>query len=757
MTNKTFDIKTLPNAVQSMYYNAKQEFQEIIENIFDEKNIGKEINDIDRPLPPYVKGSLDKPFLEGGMPKQKKARNLVNAILSGNYRFVEIEGGVRGSKDIWGLFGWYKYLMNCPDRVHLALGSSLEHVLRTVLMSDGFGLYFLIPHGTFVRESISGAQRGVYKFLDNYGLEKQILFYGNEKENDSNKFQGFTIGSIYANETLNHHVKGLIEANNRMASVRQPLMIMTQNPRGESSPFYTDFEKPKLALESDVVRMEYIRDELEIPLDDQGNMIKVKDAFHQMEKQILKDRDEEKKKYIKKVFKEYSATKMVELPNDVQLKINQQLVDINYEFDKIIRSYAVEDFAPYYIFEREDYDNYVKQIEKIKQDNTGKDEDDINELLRKYKDNFYKRYKGEYLLRKSLKNILHYERGAENPNNIMNAYNFYYAHFTVDDNLSMTEMQRNNFKSTFTPGTSAYDQSVRGLRRTAEGAVYDTFSTAYYDELEPLRGGNIFNTPIDDFDWHGKVRAIVIDPGFSHPTGITDWAVDLNRGMAWLLQERMIDFKIEYIGNKSLGVIYAELLKIIRGAKHRANPEYIIVDPSKPELIDYIRNFGFSVFPASNENWTPKTGETRSSNENSPKELRGIPLVQTAFAKRKFLIHENCHLTIKQIGSYAYEEGKKGVDELPKLYDDLVVTIKYMANTLNIAPALWIYDESERVNYDKRRIQEDDGRQESEGHLATEIELQIQKTFNQKINGYDEYEEEDFDFFSAGEFEDPFF
>ena len=67
--------------------------------------------------------------------------------------------------------------MICPERLHLALGSSLEHVLRTVLMSNGFGIYFLIPHGVFVRETINGAQRGVYKFLDNYGLEKQILFY----------------------------------------------------------------------------------------------------------------------------------------------------------------------------------------------------------------------------------------------------------------------------------------------------------------------------------------------------------------------------------------------------------------------------------------------------------------------------------------------------------------------------------------------------------------------------------------------------
>lgn len=753
VVDKTFKISDLPNEIQSLYYSAKVEYQGIIANIFNEKNVGVEINDSDRPLPPYAKGSLDKPLMEGGMPLQSKPRDLVKAIISGNYRFIEIEGGVRGSKDIWGLFGWFKYLMNCPDKVHLALGSSLEHVLRTVLMSDGFGLYFLIPHGIFVRESISGAQRGVYKFLDNYGLEKQILFYGNEKENDSNKFQGFTIGSVYANETLNHHVKGLIEANNRMASVRQPLMIMTQNPRGEASPYYTDFERPKLALESDIVRMEYVRDELEIPNGDNGEMIKVSEAFKEVEKKLLKDRDDEKRKIIRSYFKRYSVTKISELPTNLQLKINEKMININYEFDKIIRSYGIEDFAPYYIFDRLDYDDYVIRKQRIIDENKGiKDQVDIDDMLKKHKIAFYERYKDEYLLQKELKKILNFERGRENKNNILNSYDFYYAHFTVDDNLAMTEMQRNNFKNTFIKGTSSYDQSVLGLRRTAEGAVYDAFSTQYYDPENPLKGGNIFNTPLDEFDWTGLVRAIVIDPGFSHPTGITDWAVDLNRGIAYCIQERMIDFKIEYIGNKSNGVIYNEFLKIVRGAKNRADPDYVIIDPSKPELIDYIQNYGFSVYPASNENWTTRGRERENSNEVTNRDLRGIPLVQTGFAKRKFLIHENCPLLIKQIGSYAYEDNKKGQDELPKLYDDLVVTVKYMANTLNIAPSLWIYDESENDKNGENEETEDDkirmGRiqsgKDSEGDLETQIRFTIEQAFKQRIEGNQQEEENDF-------------
>ena len=69
--------------------------------------------------------------------------------------------------------------------------------------------------------SVSGAQRGVYKFLDSYGLEKTVLFYGNQKENDSDKYQGFTLGSVYVNETLNQHIRGLDQALNRIAASTQ--------------------------------------------------------------------------------------------------------------------------------------------------------------------------------------------------------------------------------------------------------------------------------------------------------------------------------------------------------------------------------------------------------------------------------------------------------------------------------------------------------------------------------------------------------
>lgn len=715
-----FDVNQVSQDIQDLYLNAQVEYKEIIESIFNTKD-GIETNTQDRPLPPYAKGTLDKPFLAGGMPIQAKPKKLVNAILSGNYRFVEIEGGKRGSKDIYGLFAWGKYLMNCPERLHLALGSSLEHVLRTVLMSNGFGMYFQIPHGVFVRETINGAQRGVYKFLDNYGLEKQILFYGNEKENDKNKFQGFTLGSVYINEALNQHPNGINEADDRIASTRQPLIISTANPKGESHRFYIEVEKPKLTSIDNIAAMEYVRDNY-------------KEQFMQLKNQLLKDRDSEKLKIINNYLNNFAVTDIAELPKKYQIKLNETLLNVNYEFDKIIRNYSVEDIAYDYIFsteeEQKDYHKYVIDIKNIKLELENDPLFDYNTEFNNLKGQFFKKYRSKYLLQKSMSSVCEFERGGDNPNHVFNAYNFYYAHFNVDDNLYMTEMQRNNYKNSRAVGTAGYDQDIIGLRRSSEGAIYDTFTNA-----------NIFSGDINEFDWTDCIRAIVIDPGFNHPTGMTDWAVDLSRGIAWQIQERLIDFKTEYIGQKSLHTIYLELLKLVRGAKGRSMPEFVIVDPSKPELIEYLENLGFSVYGANNQNWSTDRKDKEISEEVTARELRGIPLVQTAFAKLKIRIHESCTQTISQVGSYSYVKNDKDpTDKLPKLNDDLVVTIKYMVNTLGIRPSMWL-EYSEEVENESKGIRGNESQKNKEWDLGEAFA---------SVFGGTRYEDENEEFFSNG-------
>lgn len=661
-----------------------------------------EYSSSNRKPPNFVNGYLDKPFLEGGVPTRKKDRELYEAIMSGNYKFVEIEGGVRGGKDVIGLYSWSKYLMTCKEKQHLAIGSSLEHVLRTVLMSHGFGLWNNIPHGRFIRESVSGAQRGVYKFQDIYGREKEILFYGNEKENDGNKFQGFTLGSVYVNETLNQHIKGLDQALSRIGTSSAPLFIMTQNPEGQNAPFYLEFEKPKLMEESEIKRIELLRD-------------LYKDSFEVIEKRLkfghediatrerllnekgVRWRELEKQEVLKQFLAIKGKSHFRFLDTKDQIAIQEKLLEINFKYDAKIRDIPTQFF-----------DEYLS--------------------------------KDDPLYNLSMKKSISFNRGEPNVNGIINSYNFYYAHYTVDDNMSMSDMQKNEFKQSYSEGSSYHDQKVLGLRRSTEGAVYASFNQE-----------NMIYGSLMDYDWSGKQRIFTIDPGFNDPTGITEKGFDPINGTLDYLTNRLIDFNIEYVYKKSLDVIYDELLKMIR-APHGNNRrvDAIIVDPSKPELISYLENKGWYVLAANNRNWTVSRKEKEISEEITPRELRGIPLASTAVDKRKIKVHEGCVELLKQIHSYTYDM----IEDKNASNDDLVVHLKYDVNTLNITPMMWtdadlIEQEKKEGKDEKQRLYRNGNEENIERHLARKIA----KAFS-PFEAFEEREQdnEETNFFNYGDF-----
>lgn len=740
MVNNVLDYTKLSPEIQNMYLNATTEYKSIIEGIFN-PDVEKEIDEKDRPLPKYAKGTLDAHLFQGGMPIEEKPRKLVNSILSGNYRFVEIEGGVRGGKDIYALFAWSKYLMVSPDRVHLALGSSLEHVLRTVLMSNGFGIYFLIPHGVFVRETINGAQRGVYKFLDNYGLEKQILFYGNEKENDKNKFQGFTIGSIYVNETLNQHVGGLLEGNNRMASVRQPLMIMTQNPRGKAHPFYMRFESQRITNLRNIERMEFVAETY-------------KNIYEEFEKAVLKDRDAEKRKVINNILKQHAVNHVKDLPLKKQLQLNEMLLDINYEFDKMVRDKSVEDFIPTFLYSQEDWDEYLRNRENIlaKYKKSGKlESEDCKKDLEKAHANLHSKYPKEYMINKSMKKIVSFVRGDDNSNNVNNAYDFYYSHFTVDDNLSMSEMQKNDFKNTYAEGTSAYDQSVLGLRRSTDSALFSMFMNTDYlgDPIGNLMSGDPDSQEFKDKYYDGRTtyRVMSVDKGLNHPNGIIDADIDFEYGSLYQIGESLLDVKAPDVVNMGVETIYQDILRVIRERRNREMPIAILVDPSASELYIYLQTKGLPVIKASNEVFKTRGEESTTSNQTQDKDLIGIPLMQTAIAKFKFLIHEKCIYTREQLGSYeAPFDEKSGKEKVKKVNDDLVDPLRYIFNKY-IRMSMW---EGE-ISNDRAQLPKDD-RTETIKETPRELIERLITAFGGEVEGFGESDNEGYgDFFGNGE------
>lgn len=634
MTNysvQELNIRSFDVDIQEIYNRTikdNPEYKNLIEDLLNPK-VSK-LDNHSRKAPQYI--GLD----ESGMPIQPKIRNILKRILSGDVYIVNFEGGVRGGKDLWAIYMWTKYLMICPEPIHLVLGKSLEHALINVLHSNGYGLFYTIPNGVFERTSDKGAQRGVFRFVDAYGRNKEILFYGNDKENDHEKFQGFTVGSTYVVEGMTQHINGLNQAVQRMASTKQHLMILTQNPKGDASKFYTEFEKPKLYTKEEIDLLEFIQDTY-------------KDEFAKIEKendkQRLRNAVKVRDAYYKKVGVPQGKSGYEFLTNEQQVELQLLIYNNNLKYDTMLRAIKVSDFQK---------DLLAKNNPILSEDHRFAD--------------------------LSMKKVITYFKGGDNPNMIFNAIDYEYYHFTVKDNLAMDEMARNEFARQFAKGSAVYDRNVLGIRRTTDGAVFSNFSLSQVD-------GNVFSGDISEFDNKGFQRYIAIDFGMNHACGIIDGELDIQTGTFYQLQEELLELKDE--DTKGLDFIYNRYKEMVRRRKRDSQgrykaPDFLIADPSNTALIRHFLAQGEYIKKANNSVWSARGKDKSKAIKSEKKDIIGIDLMQTLIGRRKYKIHESNRHTIKQILSYeSYVDEKTGETKVFKVADDLVDPVRYAINTLH--------------------------------------------------------------------------
>ena len=177
--------------------------------------------------------------------ESEKFKKIREAVLSPFITFIEVEGAIRGGKDVSVLNAYSEYLMLTPDKLHLVTGTSENHAIETVLNSDGFGLMYLLPHGSLTRVN----NKMKFLFTDFFGVQKEIHFFGLVNYNDHEAFRGITYGSHYANEATKQSVIGLQVAMGRTSAAKWRKIIHTQNPTAPASSYYVDFEQPLIANE----------------------------------------------------------------------------------------------------------------------------------------------------------------------------------------------------------------------------------------------------------------------------------------------------------------------------------------------------------------------------------------------------------------------------------------------------------------------------------------------------------------------------
>lgn len=220
-----------------------------------------------------------------------------------------------------------------------------------------------------------------------------------------------------------------------------------------------------------------------------------------------------------------------------------------------------------------------------------------------------------------------------------------YLHFTMNDNLSLSEKIKARYRSWYTG--VFYKRYILGLWAMAEGIIYDMFDPDRHmkKELPKLYANN---------------RYISIDYGTQNATVFLLWAKGVD-GVWYCVKEYYYSGKEK--GKQKTDSEYADdLLQFAAGEKIKA----AIVDPSAASFIAELRKRGLKVMKAKND------------------VADGIRLVGKLLNLGLILFHESCEHTQMEFASYIWDDkaAERGEDKPVKKHDHCLDAVRYFCSTV---------------------------------------------------------------------------
>ena len=193
--------------------------------------------------------------------------------------------------------------------------------------------------------------------------------------------------------------------------------------------------------------------------------------------------------------------------------------------------------------------------------------------------------------------------------------NAVHLHFTMDDNLSLSEKVKERYRRMYTG--LFYKRYILGLWVLAEGVIYDMWDEAVHIiDIQPTQ-------PRDYY--------ISIDYGTNNPTSFGLYAV--SGGLAW--KEREYYYDSNRTGRQKTDAEYSQGLKEFIGD---IRPRKIIVDPSALSFKTQLAKDGFyNIQDADNS------------------VLDGIRTQSTMLQTGRYKVMRCCKETIREYGSYAWD------------------------------------------------------------------------------------------------------
>ena len=228
-----------------------------------------------------------------------------------------------------------------------------------------------------------------------------------------------------------------------------------------------------------------------------------------------------------------------------------------------------------------------------------------------------------------------------------------YLHFTMDDNLSLSEEVKKRYKNSFSG--VFYKRFIEGLWVLADGLVYDMFD----EDIHTVKPDRV---PLKNIiKWW-----ITVDYGTGNSTVFLLQGKTSN-GIFYTVKEYYYSSRTESKADEEVDgdtpkqktdLEYAEDMKdFIAQNQHFTGLNYkemqIIVDPSASSFKEQLRRFRMKVKNAQNE------------------VIDGIRVVSSMIKSGRYFISTDCPNTIKEKGLYSWDEKKQleGIDSPRKIYD----------------------------------------------------------------------------------------
>lgn len=228
-------------------------------------------------------------------------------------------------------------------------------------------------------------------------------------------------------------------------------------------------------------------------------------------------------------------------------------------------------------------------------------------------------------------------------------YGFNYGHFTIADNLSVSDDNLRKTLSTYDRKSIWYARDILGLRRSPEGLIYDMFSAEK----------NVYSTveaPVD-MVWR-STRTIAIDYGTTNPCVFLDIyddqeTVRIDREYRW-------DSREEH--RQKTDKEYADDLETFMGTGGCA----VLVDPSAASFIAELKSRGIFVISAKND------------------VLDGIRKTSTLMSRGQIQIHQQCEGLRNELGAYRWDDksSQRGEEKPVKEQDHGPDALRYYINSL---------------------------------------------------------------------------